>query len=362
MQPFPGGAVWPSQQPPQQPAPWQISGPWPQPYPFYRPKRLNAKIIAGSVLVIVGLVFAVASAASSWWGMSGNVTASGTTVPARYDFYYDKFCVGITEAGIGSASMCISYVSGMESISNLFAVTFFLALVGVIFAILALASLLVGVFRPNARYALAATGLVASILLMIAPLYIFSALPGAFAGPGGATPVGVEGITGFFGRLTASTSSGSIDVTYGGGIGWYLSILAFVLLFVGTILAVLGIRPVPHPRPYWGMQMEPVQAVIAPALYPPTPAPTIPQAPLPSEHGPSVSPPSTPKPEGPPETPSVQSDAPGASPLPHEQQPAGLKPKPRRRISRNDGVKDQQLPAGEEPIREGRAAFSVHPS
>ena len=213
--------------------------------------------------------------------------------------------------GMGGV-VCVQYVPGMEPITNLFAATFYMALVGLIFAILALAALVSGIFKPNARYALVATGLVSSILLMVAAIYIYVALPGVFNGGGGASPTEGEELSGFFGHLAASSGGSSLDVNYGGGLGWYAALLAFLLLFAGTIIGTTGINSVRYPRPEWGPPVVPTPPYATST--PPEPTPPFPQVPPPLEPNPTPEQPSTPKPEGPPAVPPTPPETPMNSP------------------------------------------------
>ena len=281
MQPYPDFQPASPPQTQEQPAPWvppaywSPPAPWSPPFLNYRRKRLNAKIIAGLILIVCGLAFASIAVCTPWWGMNGTVTISTSSpVPTTIDFYYGQFCEKVSYMGFGGTA-CIQYFPGMERIANVFAATFFMALGGVIFAILALASLAGGIYIPNARYGLAATGLLASILLIIAPIYIFFGLPDAFNGASGGSVTGGT-LTGFFGHLSYSYSGSSMDMNYGGGMGWYLALLAFPLLLVGTVLGTMGIRPARLPAPSWGAPFTPFPEMAPPPAYGQAPSPSMP--------------------------------------------------------------------------------------
>ncbi len=141
---------------------------------------------------------------------------------------------------------------------SLLMANFVLVLVGIISAILTFMFLLVGDFLRRARYVVATTGIVASVLLIIAPIYLFADLPEAFnadsiANNGNLGPV----VTGFFGQTSFTSGGVSIDLTYGGGLGWFVCIVSSVLLLAGTILGTFGIHPLAGRQPMSHPAMQP---------------------------------------------------------------------------------------------------------
>lgn len=133
----------------------------------------------------------------------------------------------------------------MESVRSLFATTLSLAIVALILAATTVALVVICIFRPRSRHMMFVVGLLASLVMIVAVLYIFVALPGIMNGSsGGIGPA--EQITGFFGRSSFTQGPMRLDLSYGGGIGWVLGIMASVLFLVGTISADVGFRPLPE--------------------------------------------------------------------------------------------------------------------
>jgi len=246
------------------------------PSPLPPRRRFGASAAAATGLMITGLVLTAIVAATAWWHMEGGMDVSMDLPPSlpftmqmdlAADLLPGQVCMNmqITSSGfLGplpgqqgcypnsmlTGSMAIPGVppgaaqalnETLATISN----AGLLALLALIFSILALAFLFVGLAFPKARALPLAFGLVAGILLLVAPLYLYAAFPAA-SNRYSSTPVmgfpSTEPMT-FFGSSSGTIPGGTFGFTgsyqfsWGAGLAWYLGLVGGPLLLAGAILA-----------------------------------------------------------------------------------------------------------------------------
>lgn len=213
-----------------------------------KPKKFNGKVITGLVLVLVALIFVAVAMFGSWWDYKASGSGGGLTVDATLGFGLNQICLTGTVMGI-SASACGAYSGGapvpgssgatpVTNIQNVMGLGNILVILGLLMAILTLILIFVGAGKPKLRMLVMLFGIIGAIVLLVAFAYVYVSLPGAvdkdMAAGSGAIP-------GFFGSMSAA----GVNVTWGGGIGWYMALIGFILLLVGALIAMAGMKPQP---------------------------------------------------------------------------------------------------------------------
>jgi len=229
-----------------------------------RRKWPEKRLMLGVALVLAGLVLSAAALVTPWWTFA---TPGEPRFGLSEEYYYGEVC----EVGASSLQrFCWPYWSGTEPVKDLFTVAFILVLLGIVLASHALVLIVVGAYWPRTRRAVGAAGIVAAILLILAPIYVFLALPGAV----NSADLGALmrwPIAGFFGQMTIDQGGVVANAVYGGGPAWFLSIASSIPLLAGTLLGMAGIRRVAQPQPASSEpsgETEPAQAAESPASPP----------------------------------------------------------------------------------------------
>ena len=210
-------------------------------------KKFNGKVVTGLVLVLVALIFAAMAMFSPWWGLKEKAPG----VDASIDFSLNQYCVSGTFGGVSIPTACQGFgtaYTGFLSLSktqSLMGIAYILILLGLVLAILTLILIIAGAGKPKLRMGVLACGLIGGIMMLVAFIYVYISLPTAINDDmtGGAATV----ISGFFGSI----SVGGMEMSWGGGLGWYMALLGFILLMVGALIATSGMkaRPAPVPPP-----------------------------------------------------------------------------------------------------------------
>ena len=247
-----------------------------QPYPYGQPvfapqpsdlrRRFGGKTIAALVITIVALVFIIISMMATWWNVDFSMTIVTSSFRAQGGYTLGGSCFTTTIPGYPAQSSCSGFASAESSLANVFQLAFVMMIIGLILTILAMVFLLIGILRPKLGMAGFVCAIIGAILILVAPIYVFAAAPGAFGGAflglGSLLPSGMTvstNIPGFFGSGTISlTYMGSTftgDLTVGGGIGWYLAFASFAMLLVAGIMIMSAARAVMPMGNYVGRPM-----------------------------------------------------------------------------------------------------------
>jgi len=224
-----------------------------------------------ALLILVAAILMVVAIVVPWY----TVGASGDGLTENANYYAglssQNGTIQHTCSGVPRCDPSSSYSSAdYNNTGNIAETGFFLLIggfvLGIIAAILGLAS------RGNSRRATPAMALaiIALILALVAPVLFAVALPGAINkdlhSPSGSGPWGSfigTGSTPIGGGITLSTS-------WGPAIGWYLSIVAFVLFLVGVILLARARKEPPAAPVTQPMMGQDPSMMPPPASPPPT--------------------------------------------------------------------------------------------
>jgi hypothetical protein len=207
--------------------------------PMIPTKRFGLMTILTLTFVILSLIFVPIAAGTSWWTLASTGVSSG---------------VGTTEAGLGQVCFFGSGFNGCYTYQQILGVSYFgpafkpvadtfglagvFMLVAIVFVILTLVFFLIGIFFPKVGYLTAIFALVGATMNLVAPLYLFAALPGAVKSVtiGGISPYSF--VSGFFGSGAAFGST----YTYGGGAGWFLAVVSSIFFFLTFIFSLFLTR------------------------------------------------------------------------------------------------------------------------
>jgi len=177
-------------------------------------RRLGARRVQALVLEILTTALIGVSTVLSWWDLSA------TSVGSTSGFYLNSTCNGPS---------CGSYESN-QALAAAFAVTFALVIGSLALSVLALSFLLMSTRRPGLAAEAVFTGVIGSVLLLAAPVYLYFALPAAI-GPS---------VSGFFGSYRFSPSS---VFSWGGGPGWFMAFVALSFYVASTLVVYRGFSP-----------------------------------------------------------------------------------------------------------------------
>lgn len=193
-------------------------------------KRFDHGAIAAIVVVIAGIAFIGASLVTTWWSAKWATSTTTTTL----DFGLGQACLS------GPVNACYAYPSDLpQSMVDSFTRTGFFLMAGMILTVLALVLLILGALRPKVGWVAVICGMIASALTLVAPLYLLTTLPGAVSDSDAFHALYPHmKIDSFFGSYNTPVGI----LRFGGGLGWYLALFAFLLLMFGTIQTLLTIR------------------------------------------------------------------------------------------------------------------------
>src|SRR3989441_2624984 len=166
-------------------------------------------------MVLVGILTSL-----SWWYFS--VNGGGTSA-----WYLGNVCSG---------SSCQSY-QGNPAIHDAFGLTNTLVLSSLALSVFALFFFILSIFWPRLGIGALVTGSIGSVLLLIAPIYLYFALPAAISSSGGSIPV-----NSFFGSYTQNGFFGPITYSWGGGTGWFMAFVVFAFFLISALVAFSSSR------------------------------------------------------------------------------------------------------------------------
>jgi len=214
--------------------------------PMAKQKKFNGKVVVGMVLVLVALIFAAVAMVGSWWDMKVTISAGGLSMDTTMGFGLGSLCITGTVLG-QSVSACGAYSAGttgassLSDISNVMGLANMLTILGLLMAILTFVLIIVGAGRPKLKIGVLLFGIIGAVVLLVAFVYVYTSLPGAVSTAFGST---YTGISGFFGSVDAGSAG---KISWGGGMGWYMALMGFILLLIGAIIATTGMKAQPAP-------------------------------------------------------------------------------------------------------------------
>ncbi len=182
-------------------------------------RRFNPLTIAALVLQVLTIVLVGIAMTLPWWAFftNGDMTA----------WYLGNSCGGGT---------CTSYY-GYPSLRDTFGLTGALVVWGLTLYVLALAVLVVSLVWPRIGFLVLVLGILGSILFLVAPVYLYLALPGALSSAGFSVPV-----SGFFGSGSQASFFGTTQYSWTGAAGWFMMWGVFLFSLAATTVAFITAR------------------------------------------------------------------------------------------------------------------------
>ena len=233
--------------------------------------------LVGAIIVLIGAVLLIAAAFIPWY----TVEIKGTVGPYNITIDQNSYpgipssngTIQFTCSGLPSGASCASQTSyqnaHLNNTGNIAEAGYFMMIVGFI---LGLVGAIMGVMsRTNSRRTGMAIALaVVAMILAVAAVGLFAALlPGAI----GQDSPGHSG-TGPWSSFWGSTNASAVGYpggtwSWGPAIGWYLGLVAFVILLIGVLVILMARKDVePAPTP------APAAPTAAPGAPPATPPPS----------------------------------------------------------------------------------------
>lgn len=239
---------------------------------------MQRKALIGMILVLVALIMVGISFVMPWYSFSAEISSTGVSSEISADYYLDHAemeALGETE------SMDYEDMEDSETL-DVFNTTRIMVILGIVGCIIGLIGAAMVMMEKMGNKLGAVLVLIALILALLAPIYIMFALPAAFKNEMGDVEE-VEGLSSgmgdsFFGSESSSTDLGggismSTEFSWGGGTGWFMALIGFILLIVALIM-VLKAETAPAAQ----SQPEPQPAYQQPTQ-PPSPPPRVPPPP-----------------------------------------------------------------------------------
>ena len=215
--------------------------------------------VVGAIIVLVGAILLIAALFTPWYAFKTSYAGASETQNSYPGIPSTNGTIQYTCSSLPTGVTCppqtsySSIVPKETNVGNIAETGFFLLIVGIILGFLAT---IFGVMsRGNARRSTPALalGIIALLLAIITPVLFAAALPGAISSDISTTyrPPNTSGPWSSFIGSSSYTSPvvGSVSLDWGPGVGWYLAIVAFVILLVGVILLFLYRKDPAEPAP-----------------------------------------------------------------------------------------------------------------
>ncbi len=240
-------------------------------------------------LGIVGVVLAILALVGPWWTMSMNMNVPGESFSFNVNYGLFGSAFTMSEAGTGTISRSADYSNATRT-GSVFLVGMGLTVAGLALGSVMILLVALGTKNPAFRKIGAILGVVAFLALLGAALYVMTALVPALTADAAAAAPGepiAQFVSGFWGSQSISFEGYVASVSYGGGWGWFLALIAGIFLLLGGMLAARTPRPAPAPQGW----------TQAPGPYAPQGSPPYPSQPHPPyPYPPQAPPPSPPAP------------------------------------------------------------------
>lgn len=215
--------------------------------------------LAGTIIILIGAILLIAALFTPWYAYKTSYAGASETQNSYPGIASTNGTIQYTCSGLPAGASCPSQTSYSSivpketNVGNIAETGFFLLIVGIILGIIA--AIFGFVSRGNARRSGPALtlGIIALLLAIVAPVLFAAALPGAVSSDISTTyrPPNTSGPWSSFTGSSSYTNPlvGVVSFNWGPGVGWYLSIGAFVILLVGVVLLFIGRKEPSAPTP-----------------------------------------------------------------------------------------------------------------
>jgi hypothetical protein len=202
----------------------------------------------GVVLGVIAVVLAIVALIGPWWVVNADIHLGGGFTSTSQQLYSPFGRTETSQSNVSSSTNASTY-SDMPQTGSVFTIGTALTALGLV---LGIAMVVIGALPSRSasfrRFAMIA-GVLAFLFLLIAPLYVMSALPAAVNQDMGGS-LGATSFSGFWGTKSASLGLlGSVSITWAAGWAWYVAIVAGIVALVGGIAMMASRKPaMPAPQ------------------------------------------------------------------------------------------------------------------
>lgn len=200
----------------------------------------------GVVLGVIAVVLAIAAIVGPWWVVDSNASFGSVSLTGHAEFGLFGG-TSTTKSNISSSSNTTNYAD-TPHVGSVFSLATILTILGLVLGIAMIAIALLPGGNPSFRRFAMVAGVLAFLVLLIAPLYVMSALPGAANQDSGGGP-GATTYSGFWGTKSASFFGLQATITWAAGWAWYLALVAAIVFLIAGVVIVASRRPaMPAPQ------------------------------------------------------------------------------------------------------------------
>lgn len=194
----------------------------------------------GVVLGVIAVVLAIAAIVGPWWVVDSTASFGPLSETGHAD--YGLFGGTSTTKGNLSSSTNTTNYADTPAIGSVFSVATILSILGLVLGIGMLVIAALPGANPSFRRFALITGGLAFIVLLVASLYVMSALPGAVNQDSGGGPTSTT-FSGFWGTKSVSFFGAQATVTWAAGWGWYLALVAGIVFLVAGVVMLASRKP-----------------------------------------------------------------------------------------------------------------------
>jgi len=219
-------------------------------------KAKVGRLIA-AVIILIGAILLIAALITPWYANKESFAGASETQNSYPGLPSSNGTIQYSCSSLPAGASCPSQTSYSSispketNVGNIAETGFFLLIVGIILGVIA--AIFGFASRGNTRRSAPALalGVIALLLAIITPVLFAAALPGAVSSDISSTyrPPNTSGPWSSFIGSSSYTNPlvGTVSLDWGPAIGWYLSIVAFVVLLIGVILLFLYRKEPPQP-------------------------------------------------------------------------------------------------------------------
>ena len=205
---------------------------------------MEKKAMIGAVMAIIAVILIGISLVMPWYVVSAKTEGMGQSAESNMDFYLDH--AGMKNPLTGEyETHSYSEDNTTSNVKNTFQTTQMLDIVGLVLVLVGFIGALMlamGKMKKNIAIILVLLGF---IFALIAPMYLMTSLPPAIkADSGGYAPKMGDS---FFGSESENLGGVSMTISWGGGMGWFMALIAAVLMILALIFVFLSKPEEPMP-------------------------------------------------------------------------------------------------------------------
>ncbi len=194
----------------------------------------------GVVLGVIAVVLAIVALMGPWWVVNSQTRLGGGFTAVGQTDYALFGRTDATQSNLSSSTNTSTY-GDLPQTGSVFSLAAVLTVLGLV---LGIGTVVIGALsgsNPSFRRFAMIAGILAFLVLLVAPLYVLSALPAAVNRDAGASALPYSGFWG-----TKSGTFGifvSYSVTWAAGWAWYVAVVAAIIFLVASVAIAASRAP-----------------------------------------------------------------------------------------------------------------------